>query len=46
MTFKEALIIVHKLAAPNASSDEEIAALDEVQFQYEIMWDGEPEEEK
>ena len=45
MTFKQALKIVHKLAAPNASSDEEVAALDEVQFQYEIIWDGEPEDE-
>ena len=36
---KKALEIVHKLAAPHAHSDEEIAALDEVQFSYEILWD-------
>ena len=44
MTFKQALKIVHKLAAPQADSDEEIAALDEIQFRAEIMWDGEEED--
>ena len=43
MTFKEALMIVHRLAAPNASTDEEIEALDEVQCHYETIWDGEEE---
>tara|TARA_Y100000310_G_C20629264_1_gene787679 strand:- start:124 stop:261 length:138 start_codon:yes stop_codon:yes gene_type:complete len=44
MTFKQALKIVHKLAASQVDSDEEIAALDEVQFHLEVMWDDEEED--
>ena len=45
MTFKQALIIVHKLAAPNAATDEEIEALDEVQCHFETMWSKKEEDE-
>ena len=39
MTFKQALIIVHDLAAPIAATDEEIEALDEVRCHFETMWE-------